>query len=222
MIITMYYRIDNQLTNSFMRKFIFFFMNNSINFYSHTQIIQNKLISFVNLFTKRTFVFFLIKKVNTLCSAESGTLDAGSIIMLTQKNCISICCGIFFIADYKIQVLQIFSCNLPLCTLRKILAKIFYILVFNLHTRTGKLIIVNMAATVRKFFQSSPVCIAGCRSKTYKCAIFFSKGFNKIRSCVSRKHIHNQKLGIAYHLCCNVEHNLRIAHLTDCICNVIL
>ena len=218
----MYYRIDNQLSNSFMWKFIFFFMNNSVNFYSHTQIIQNKLISFVNLFTKRTFVFFLIKKINTLSSTKSGTLNSGSIIMLTQKNCISICGSIFFIADYKIQVLQIFSCNLPLCTLRKILAKIFYILVFNLHTRTGKFIIINMAATVRKFFQSSPVCVAGCRSKTYKSTVCCSKRFYKIRSCVSWKHIYNQKLRVAYHLGCNVEHNLRIAHLTNCICNIIL
>ena len=59
-----------------MWKFIFFFVNNAIDFHRHAQIVQNKFIGFVYLLAKRTFIFLFIKKVNSFCSAESGTLNA--------------------------------------------------------------------------------------------------------------------------------------------------
>ncbi len=65
------------------------------------------------------------KKLEALTRLKGFVHEDSASIVFSQKNCIGICRGIFFIADYKIQVLQIFSCNLTLCTFRKIFTKNF-------------------------------------------------------------------------------------------------
>ena len=78
-IVSVNYSINNQLADCLVWKFIFFFVNNAIDFHRHAQIVQNKFIGFVYLLAKRTFIFLFIKKVNSFCSAESGTLNAGEV-----------------------------------------------------------------------------------------------------------------------------------------------
>ena len=106
--------VDNQFSDGLWRELVLFVMNDSVYFDSHIQVVENELISIVNLLAEWAFVILLIQKVGSHSSAEPSALNSRGIFMLAQENCQCVRCLVMRTTCKQVQVFQISLCNFTL------------------------------------------------------------------------------------------------------------